>query len=698
MSSQLRVSEEVSEELSGRIWPRPRRLPVGGGWIHITAGVPGMTIVLATAAVLILSAAAARAQSCSDIDEQCTMPDTGMCQADGSCAGTPVTDGTSCNDFNPCTSNDHCQSGHCVGSTLPDTSSCSFGFSNPCFSDGQCLAGVCIPTSFVQCPPSGNACAPNVCNPLTGQCGTITITCADSCDTGQCDPATGCVSKPDNTSCDDGNVCTSNDRCQSGVCSGGGAAVPTNTPPPTSAMHSPTPTPTQTSAPSATAPPTIGVCVGDCDSNGVVDVDELAQGLSIGLGQVELTNCGAFDLNGDQKVTVDELAQGVRSAVNGCIQAPTPTATVGGTQMATATPTATHVPTPTGTTGVGTTPTATPMTTGPSVASRAAGTVESSSVALLAIPNALSALLSQVSQLSGGAASLVTIPFTCPVSGNGTLSCDQTISIGIPPVFGPPTFTATLNNCVVGGGAGTQLTFNGTVQIMGQDGDLCAQIPTSAGIQFPSLTIESKGAAGTTTATLTNVKGSIDLFCSQDQCQCSYDTVDLGLTGSIAIVAKDSVGTTVSSTQATFQDGSSILIGVSQYGDQCVPTIYEMTVDGGVNFLTDGNSLDATLVGYTMDDDATSGTNMIDVFGTVLSDCFGLGGAVDLSTTTTLSVPGGVVCPTAGAVQASSGDSVDLITYTSGGGVQVDLGNDGTVDNSYDKCTDPRLFQCVGSS
>jgi hypothetical protein len=40
--------------------------------------------------------------------------------------------------------------------------------------------------------------------------------------------------------------------------------------------------------------------------------------MSIALGHLGLEQCLAFDPNEDEKVTVDELVQGVNNALNGC--------------------------------------------------------------------------------------------------------------------------------------------------------------------------------------------------------------------------------------------------------------------------------------------------------------------------------------------------------------------------------------------
>ena len=47
-------------------------------------------------------------------------------------------------------------------------------------------------------------------------------------------------------------------------------------------------------------------------------VDELVKGVNIALGLLDVSECEAFDRNGDGSVTVDELVAGVNYALNGC--------------------------------------------------------------------------------------------------------------------------------------------------------------------------------------------------------------------------------------------------------------------------------------------------------------------------------------------------------------------------------------------
>ncbi len=81
--------------------------------------------------------------------------------------------------------------------------------------------------------------------------------------------------------------------------------------------RTPTPTVTATPTPSATRTPRLGPCLGDCNGDGQVGVDELVIGVSIGLDQLSLGRCPAFAGDGGN-VDVQDLVLGVSNAIDGC--------------------------------------------------------------------------------------------------------------------------------------------------------------------------------------------------------------------------------------------------------------------------------------------------------------------------------------------------------------------------------------------
>ncbi|MBI3783232.1 MAG: hypothetical protein HY270_07510 [Deltaproteobacteria bacterium] len=76
--------------------------------------------------------------------------------------------------------------------------------------------------------------------------------------------------------------------------------------------------PTFTPTPQGTPTPTRSSCVGDCNEDGDVTVDELIKGVSIAIGNTPVGDCAAVDVDHDGAVTIDELIKAVTSALGGC--------------------------------------------------------------------------------------------------------------------------------------------------------------------------------------------------------------------------------------------------------------------------------------------------------------------------------------------------------------------------------------------
>ena len=111
-------------------------------------------------------------------------------------------------------------------------------------------------------------------------------------------------------------------------------------------------------------------CVGDCNVDGVVTVDELVLGSRIGLGQTTIDACRALDVHGHGTVSIDELLAAVRYALSSCptpVASLTPSASPSPTSTATATITLTPTRTATPSTTPSPTVTPTPTSFGPQI-------------------------------------------------------------------------------------------------------------------------------------------------------------------------------------------------------------------------------------------------------------------------------------------------------------------------------------------
>lgn len=169
-------------------------------------------------------------------------PDTGLCTV------VPVADGTSCEDSNPCTTNEVCVSGACTSTSVecqddidctidlcdPQNGGCIFLPGDQDCSDGvQCTVDTCDPsqgcvfTASAGACDDGEACTLDKCDADEG-CSyeAVDAACDDgiACTVDSCSIDFGCVFDPESSNCVDGNPCTQD------VCLGGEGCVHQPTP------------------------------------------------------------------------------------------------------------------------------------------------------------------------------------------------------------------------------------------------------------------------------------------------------------------------------------------------------------------------------------------------------------------------------------------------------------------------------------
>ena len=160
--------------------------------------------------------------TCESLDGPCQ---TGQCDDSGQCVSKPLSDGTLCDDGDSCSNGEACDAGACVGGVIKDCtlldSGCVVGLCNEA---GSCVpgpgpdGGACNDASICTL---NDACLDGVCTGTPKDCTLFDAPCA----TGSCNPANGqCESKPDlvqnGMSCEDGLFCTVASVCEAGQCKG----------------------------------------------------------------------------------------------------------------------------------------------------------------------------------------------------------------------------------------------------------------------------------------------------------------------------------------------------------------------------------------------------------------------------------------------------------------------------------------------
>ncbi len=215
------------------------------------------------------------------------------------------------NDGQPCSSPEQCPGGVCVVAQ----GVCEGRVDEV---DCDCPGSECLSTPVCSNDPEAGTCAGG---PYAGECCSVEFNCPDGspcrgtqkvCLTGelegfacledsQCD-GSPCVSTG-RVCTGDGFSCVNSEDCSSGTCEGGPL-------PPT-----PTTTPTR---PLATRTPGPSMCVGDCDSDGAVTIDNILVMVNVALEVSPVNACLAGDANGDGTITVDEIILAVNNALGEC--------------------------------------------------------------------------------------------------------------------------------------------------------------------------------------------------------------------------------------------------------------------------------------------------------------------------------------------------------------------------------------------
>jgi len=425
-------------------------------------------------------------------------------------------------------------------------------------------------------------------------------------------------------------------------------------------------------------------CVGDCNGNNVVTVEEILTMVNIALSAAPFDACPAGDADHNNQITVDEILTAVHNALTGCpapvatetptpvdTETPTPVATETATLAATETPTlvATETPTSGATESPTASPTATPTSGGTSIAAAVAGRAAVIVETMNFMSSVVTAVITGV-QSSGGSALVyeaAAVPGDgpCPAGGTATRSGTFPVSASI-----------TLANCAVH-------TFDGTVTFNGDIEENLLSL--SLNVQ---MTFADQMGNGTATANAM-LSGTINPT-SSNTCYVSSATFTL-TQGTLSVARAD--GT---STGLTFS-GASMLIDNIMFNNtnDCVPTKYDLTFNGTLGLIdTMNNITQVKLSQFIVDVDDSGDPALFKLSGDIDTPCFG--GTVGLSTDPVLSVPSNQDCPNAGTITITlPTQGQGTVKFESDQTVDVDSDGNGTTDLTAPNCLDASLLMCV---
>lgn len=419
-------------------------------------------------------------------------------------------------------------------------------------------------------------------------------------------------------------------------------------------------------------------CVGDCDGDGTVSIGELVRAVNIALGSAALDTCPAIDLNGNGSADINELVAAVNNALNSCPSGgetpttpPDETPTTPGGATATPTPTSN---TPTSTVPTDMSPTPTPTTSDVTPIPGAAGAAVAGSTTAMVnavglLSNIIAAIITGVDLGSaaqvhgalsdgvGGAAS------ACPLGGDVTQSGPFPVNVMI-----------TLTDCKVPTPDGA-VTFNGTIGLMFFNFTLSID-----------MVFEDMGGNQTQTATA-QLAGMVAPTLSDT---CFVSSATLAISQGLLSVTQASGGTASIAFMST-----TILIDNLVFNDACVPQSYRLTFNGPAALqAAHGEPASVLFRELKVDVDATSEPASFQINGGMDSPCFG--GTTTISTASPLTVARDEICPRAGEVLATVPSGNVRIFYRSTQAVEIDEGDNGSIELSAPNCLDPRLLVCLG--
>jgi hypothetical protein len=409
-------------------------------------------------------------------------------------------------------------------------------------------------------------------------------------------------------------------------------------------------------------------CTGDCDAGQSVGVAELVSGVNIALGSGDLSDCQRMDRSGDGRIAVDELVEAVANSVSGC-----PSQRVARASSSVALSSVRTV-----------------LNFGSIAAGGGGG-----GAGMSAAP------ANPFESLQGGGQGFGCETVFCALGGTEQTCCffDEIEFIDVVEI--------TRDQCAffVDEFETTTVTFDGFVSLASLDGDFdpCFDRLPPFGSSFrmefdgfTGLVQDSSGNFDLTLSTYTEQFEGFGTSCFPSQ----FDPFAFGirgdglrtLDGSVQRIIGDTFnGPTFDST--AFAEGLELDVILSQDFNDCgVVTDIDGRVSGSdaVTGVQSEQTYELFSVFQTPGD---NGTFFLDFEGGLITDCVG---SISVGTEESLELPFGAVCPVAGQVLISSDDEsvTTAIGYTAGGGIIIDVGDDGRIEDARDSCIDLDLREC----
>lgn len=471
---------------------------------------------------------------------------------------------------------------------------------------------------------------------------------------------------------------------------------------------------------SAVSSSEVAACIGDCDGDGRIAIDELVLGVNIALERSPLATCPAFD-DGSGRIGIDVLVRAVRQSLAGC-PSPTPTA----------------VPTPTNAAADLLPDSAFTFVPPDPRGCVAAYSEIADPVTRLCIANRGSVAAGEFAVRTTGASG--TDEFRVDGLAGMGLECFDRDFVGADITV----VVDAADEVLEGDETNNQRSFEAPPPTLTPP-PLCTATPSATASASPTGTATPTASATATrplptptaTATSSATASPTSPPVSPDEIEALISGV-LNELDSLVGVATGAGGLTGLGRTSGLtvplpclnggiqalgcSDGETGAVVTFEY-TQCITEVENQRVvlNGLMTFSTPGScTTDPFPVGSTAElrfdgsietsdlvggesFSATYGLTMLfsvdaegvlrfAVSGTVEASC--VVGVTTIETIEDVVIDGQSECPSAGRFRLSRGDLVQEVAYTEAGGIDVDLDGDGSADRTVETCEDPALAEC----